>query len=521
MTRKALFLPVLSFAFFFQAWAQDQPPTQSPSPVARIFLNQLKGLDAAGRKAAGTCEDLRRCAGLMSKEAREAARNELFRLEGRTKGGGLLTEISQGFIALGFPQDAVRMLRMSPFDSGGGQMLSQAAGEFHNQGKYDLAMAAAQEALKIDPSDEAALAVLRLSERKVHKREIASLPVKKDSSVDAGPDDGAKAQAFVFSQAGAASQDASRRSAWPLPPTEVYHMPGTKPPSTWDTIVTGVGSLWKVYNHEPTPQERAVIDGLKMKLNSLPSGKDLVREMGGWDRIDKEVYFMVTEMSNDGTAAYVRPMTPWEVKKKGKNFVLAINKKLMEDGPETVMPVFGHELQHVADKLSGHAEYDLAVTSEHGAHLRQSHLFQQVDKGLSPERRKELEKKPAWLYQKWVTSMWEDRLLKLYPKKEDYQKVFQGSKNLQYVAGLAYDDIYKKAVKDGSPQVMYHVSDLYANATHEPEVTESGLLAKIKAEKNPVKRGRLESLLKELREMRRDIFRMDDSYRARTGQTLP
>ncbi|MBI5882948.1 MAG: hypothetical protein HZB91_07585 [Elusimicrobia bacterium] len=510
MTRKALFLAAFSAALLLQVPAQ----AESRGPVARIFLDQLKGLDDAGSKAAASCEDLRKCAALMTPAQKESARTDLLRLEGRTPSGGLLTEISQGFIALGYPQDAVRMLKMGPFDQSRGGLLTQAASEFQRQGRYELAMAAAQEALDADPKDEAALAVLRLSERRVHKREIASLPVLKDESVEGRPGEGG-------SRLAALTADPPAISAWPDLPMEVYHLPDTKPPSSWETIVTGVGSLWRVYFHSPSAKEAKDVAALKKSLESLPSGKDLVAEMGGWERVEKEVYFMVTDMSDDGTAAYVRPMTPWEAKKKGKNYVLAINSKLMEAGPEAVLPVFGHELSHVSDKLKGRTEFDLAVTSEHGAHLRQVYLFQEVEKSLTPQRRQEVEKKRIWMYQKWLTSMWEDHLLKLYPKKEDYQKVFSANKNLQYVAGLAYEDIAKKAVKDGTPQVLYHVSDLYANATHEPETTEEALLKKIEAAPDPAKRSALQAMLKKVREMRKGFFSTDEGYRARTGQTLP
>ncbi|MFA6318572.1 MAG: hypothetical protein WC943_14280 [Elusimicrobiota bacterium] len=514
MTRKALFLLVLSLCLLLQAPALRAAPSEPASPVPMIFARQIKELPPADRAQAGSCVDLRVCAGLMTKEQKEAARTDLLRLEGRTQEGGLLTEISQGFLALGFPADAARMLKMGPFDGSRGALLSRAASEFQRQGRFEDAMASAKEALALDPKNEAALAVVALSERRVGEREIKSLPKRPDAAVEGGPG-GGRSPAEVL------TGKSSKLSAWPALPMEVYHLPDTKPPSTWESIVTGVGSLWGVYFHSPTPQEKKDVVLLKQKLDSLPAGKELVAQMGGWERIDKEVYFMVTDMSSDGTAAYVRPLTPWEQKKKGKNCVMAINSRLMKEGSEAVLPVFGHELQHIDDKLKGRKEFDLAVTSEHGAHLRQVYLFQEVEKGLSPEKRKEMEKKPIWMYQKWLTSMWEDHLLKRYPKKEDYQKAMGASKNLQYLAGLAYEDIATKSVKDGSPQVMFHVSDLYANATNEPEVTEEGLLERIKTEPDRAKRKALESLLSKHREMRRGFLAADAGYRKRTGQTLP
>ncbi|MBI5624933.1 MAG: hypothetical protein HY924_14250 [Elusimicrobia bacterium] len=509
MTRPALSLPVLLAAAFLQVSVALSAPPQAPGPVERIFLSQLRGLEAQ----AGDCEDLRKCAGLMSPAQKELARTELLTLEGRTREGAVLSQISQGFLALGFPQDAARMLKMGPFDTGRASLLSQAAGEFHRQGRYDLAMAAAKDALSFDPKDEAALAVLQLSERRVQKRELSSLPVREQSEVGAE-------QGIGQPGAVALAKGPPRRPAWPSLSMEVYHMPDTKPPSGWETFITGIGSLAKVYFHSPSSEEKKDIESLKRKLDALPAGKALIADMGGWARVEKEVYFLVTSMPG-GTAAYVRPMTPWEAVKTGKHQVLAINKDLMKSGPETVVPVFGHELSHVADKLKGRTEFDLAVTSEHAAHLRQVYLFQEQEKALTPARRKELEKERMWMYQRWVASMWEDHLLKLYPKKEDYQKVFGANKNLQYLAGLAYEDIAKKAVEDGTPQVLYHVSDLYANATHEPEVTEDELLKKIKAETGDSKRSALESLLKKLREARKGFLAADQDYRARTGQTLP
>ena len=62
MTRKALFLAAFSAALLMQVPAQ----AESRGPVSRIFLDQLKGLDDAGRKTAASCEDLLKCAGLMT-----------------------------------------------------------------------------------------------------------------------------------------------------------------------------------------------------------------------------------------------------------------------------------------------------------------------------------------------------------------------------------------------------------------------------------------------------------------------
>ncbi|MBI5243773.1 MAG: hypothetical protein HY922_08865 [Elusimicrobia bacterium] len=513
MTPKALLLSAFVSAFLATAWTQEaSPPDQSPQrPVPKTFFLRLS---KDQRQAAGKDASLERMAAMMDAGRRSAVRNSLLELETVTEDMSLLTDIAQGYLALEFPEEAARIARLlrdsSPKKAA---LLSKSAGELHNAGKVEEAAAAAAEAFRLDPQDKAAEAIVKLSERRFQKKELALLPKGREASpVDPG---------------GAGNADALLRGskASPLsrvlPPMTTYHLPDTKPPSIWSQIGAGVGSIWDVMTHRESKEETAALQKLRDTLVSTPSGAEIIRSMGGWERVDKEVFFMFSKMPNDGTAAYVRPMTPWEEKRTGKKIVLAVNSKFMQEAPEMVVPVFGHELWHVADKLAGHGEMSLAVTSEHGAHLRQAYLFQEVDKRLTPQRRKELEKNRLWMYQKWVTSMWEDHLLKLYPKKEDYQKVFDGSKNLQYLAGLAYEDIHKKAVQDGTPQVLYHVSDLYANATNEPEVTEEQLSKAIAAETNPAKKKALQDLLAELLAMRKGMFGADNGYRTSTGQTLP
>ncbi|MBI5210576.1 MAG: hypothetical protein HY927_11455 [Elusimicrobia bacterium] len=500
MSRTALLLPALVLGLAAQALAYDLPRDTPAGAVAKVFLRQFSETQ---RTAAGQKEDFDRWAAMMDEGQRRGAAAGLARLEAATRDDPTLADIAAGYLALGGPEDAVRAAARLRDGRAKAARLAKAALLLQQQGRFD-------------PGNESAQAVLLLSQRRVEKREIRSLPARKGSSVDGA---GAAGKGGAEPWLSTAGGHKSRQGL--LPPVEVYHMPDTKPPSTWAQLKMGVGSLWQVYRHKPSPKETTALAGLKAGLDSFPSGSQMIREMGGWERIEKEVYFMYADMPDDGTLAYVRPLAPWEARKTGKRYVLAINNKYRDEQPEAVLPVVAHELWHVADKMAGHDEPLLSVTSEHGAHLRQVYLFQEVDKKLTAEQRKELEKSRVWLYQKWVVSMWEDHLKQRYARKEDYQKVFAGSKNLEYLAGLAYEDVLKKAVGDGTPQVLYHVSDLYANATNQPEVTEDALLEKIRLETDQAKRRDLENLLKELRAMRASLFQTDQAYRVRTAQTLP
>lgn len=501
MTRKALLFPLLLCAVLaVRAQSPDSPTVEG---------TLLQSIDPA-RRAELSGAGVERIAEGLAEPQRAAAREGLLALEPKAS-DATLDEIARGYLALGFPQDAARLARLLP-SGPRAALLSRAAVAFNASGDADAAAAASKEVLALDPSDKAAEAVLKLSERKVGKKEIALLRSKPSF----------QAVATAVQPAVAVKLQPARPLQRPafLPKIDAYHMPDTKPPSTWQTLRAGVGSLWDVYWYKPSAEHQAGMRKLKDTLTSTETGAALIKEMGGWERVDKEVLFMFSKMPGDGTAAFVRPMAPWETEKTGKKYVMAVNRDFIKDKAAVVVPVFGHELRHIADKMEGYGDMNLAVTSEHGAHLDQVYLLQELEKKLTPQEKADLNKNRMWLYQKWVASMWEDHLLKLYPKKEDYQKAFEGSKNLQYLAGLAYEDIVKKAVKDGTPQVHYHVSDLYANATHEPEVTEAQLLKAIAAEADPARRRQLESLLVDLKAMRKRIFETDDAYRRRTGQTL-
>jgi len=514
MTRKALLLSAFFCAFIAAARAQQAaaPKDDVPGQVSQAFLVNLS---PDQRGAAGQDATFGRMAAFMSSDQRYATRGGLIELEGGAKPAGL-AEIARGYLALDFPEDAARIARlMEDGSKNKAGLLSRAAGAFHRAGKYKEAAETAAEAFRLDPSDKAAEAVAKLSERRFTKKDVPLLHAKPETppvAALAAP----RAAADPMAPGPKPSSVASRL----LPRMETYHLPETKPPSFWSQLRMGLGSIWDVMNYKPTPEQTAGIKKLRDMLGSTQTGAGIVKELGGWEQIDKNVLFMYEKMPEDGTAAYVRPMTPWEQKKTGKQLVLAVNSEFLRTNPEIVLPVMGHELWHVADKVNGFGDAELSVASEHGAHLRQVYLFQEMENKLTPAQRKEYEKDHMWMYQKWVASLWEDHLTTRYATKQDYEDQYKGSKNLQYLAGLAYEDVYKRAVKDGTPQVLYHVSDLYANATAEPEVSEEGLLKEIKAEQDPAKRQSLQKLLDEVRQMRRRLFDADDAYRTRTGQTV-
>lgn len=416
--------------------------------------------------------------------------------------------LARAYLAAGFADDAKRLLASPPAKAVGGE-----AARLLAAGRNEAAAEAARRALALDPKDQAAWAVLKLSERRLADQKLR-LPEagRPDLPVPAGAGGPGLRLARL-----SGSAPAGQKSVVPI---SGYHSPETVKPGALAQFVFGMDSLADVLLHRSAGKENAAFRELRGRLDAVSSGAELVRDMGGWDAIDRTVHFNYEDLPSKGTLAYVRPLLPWETLATGKRYALIMSRELLGAPPETAAPIFAHELSHVRDHMRGDlADPRLAVTSEHGAHLRQVYVFQELEKKSSPERLAALRSDRLWMSQKWLASLWEDRILSRYPTRQSYQDLFKDSKKLRYLAGLAYEDVYKKTVADGTPQVFYHVSDLYAAATSETETTEAELERRI--QQGALDRQALETRLKRLRAMRASTLQADADYRRRTGQTLP
>ncbi|MFA6029806.1 MAG: hypothetical protein WC969_08135 [Elusimicrobiota bacterium] len=508
MPRGSAFFAVLFCAGLAAARAADAPVLRER--IDALFCAQLDDGARASLPAGSSYVDAAR---FLDPAGRQTVRAGLLPLEKGEDETGLI-ELASAYLAAGWNADAERLLLAlgkGPATSPG--ILALKASLLLQAGRYPEAAEAARETLKLSPGYPPAVTTLKLSERHLAGKtlRLPSSAKKEDPAVAIG--------ASRRGAAALASTTAARRSVFE--PPSAYHMPDTKKPGFFGNLYSGIKSLWDAYAYEPSPKETAAFAKMRASLQSTGAGADLIERMGGWEGVDKNILFIYTDLGKDGTLAYVRPLTPGEQKKSGKKFMLAMHARHLDSPPEVVVPVFAHELTHVYDHLVEFNDHRLALASEHGAHLRQMYVFQELTSPLTPARRAELMKDKIFRHQEWLLTMWIDHLLSKYPTKESYQASFGDDKKLRYLSGLAYEDIAKKAIGDGTPQLLYHVSDLYAAATNEQEVTERELTDALAGEKDPARRARIEALLKDLRSMRGRFLGIDQRYREKTGQTLP
>ncbi|MBI4347948.1 MAG: hypothetical protein HY553_13910 [Elusimicrobia bacterium] len=153
------------------ASAEDLAPAGAEQvDLASVFASVLTQEQRAGL-APGVGPEAAIAA--MRTEQREAAREKLRSLEATTRDAAGLRVIGQGYFMLAQFDDAMRAARkVQASDPGfpGGYSL-EATAAYHS-GDFDLAVARAQESLRRDPEDPVALAVLRLSERRVPRLEL-------------------------------------------------------------------------------------------------------------------------------------------------------------------------------------------------------------------------------------------------------------------------------------------------------------------------------------------------------------
>lgn len=128
------------------------------SPV-RAALAQTAGVTDAGRASLETL-----AAGIVA-DRRPDAKSALDSIDRRGLSTGEFGELSRAYVLLGFPEAAARAGNaLPPNDPRRASGLSQAASAAANRSEYEHAVRLANEALRLNPRDPVATAVLRLAQ---------------------------------------------------------------------------------------------------------------------------------------------------------------------------------------------------------------------------------------------------------------------------------------------------------------------------------------------------------------------
>ena len=128
----------------------------------RAALTADQAVSLTGRHELGTLSTA------LSPKQRNLVRERLFSLEARTRDSSVLDDILQAYLVLGRPDDALRvaahLTRAGPNRASVHVLLAEA---WADMGRYEDAEDQAREALRIDPADRSALALLKMNEGRV------------------------------------------------------------------------------------------------------------------------------------------------------------------------------------------------------------------------------------------------------------------------------------------------------------------------------------------------------------------
>lgn len=302
-------------------------------------------------------------------------------------------------------------------------------------------------------------------------------------------------------------------------PGLAYHDPKAKKPGVLARFWGGLRSVWSLHRKEMTPRERAALQSLKRALSGTETGKRLVSELGGWERIESEVLIRFGLTQSEGTWAYATILAPGAVKDPKKKYALVLNETLAAEPAEIVAPVLGHELSHILDFKRGHTEADLAITGEKGAHRVQIYIHLEMREGLGPARLKRLKENHRWGYMIFIADLWIDRLTERFKDKAAFSSVF-AEDAYQEMAKNAFGDLKNRIVGRGSPHLDYHIEDIYEFFTDEKDVADEVEKRSRRVFYSQKQRAADEILLKEAARMEKAFGEIDRRYRRKHGHMI-
>jgi hypothetical protein len=247
-----------------------------------------------------------------------------------------------------------------------------------------------------------------------------------------------------------------------------YHTDDVRKPWLITELWHGMVDNWNYSHHAMTPGERSRLAELKRQLSSTAAGRQLVEDLGGWAKVERDVSIKFAPISSGSTLAQAFPNGLERADGTTAPFGIALNSRLANAPPELLTSILAHELSHVRDNERYGALGGLAVPSEFQAHRTQVYVYEELMKAAGPKRRQEVEATRDGQYMKFIVSMWEDHIVQRYRTEKDFAAAFKGPK-LPKLAVMVYRDLASGRIKPGSPQLDYHVQDLYDAATLESD----------------------------------------------------
>lgn len=249
-----------------------------------------------------------------------------------------------------------------------------------------------------------------------------------------------------------------------------YHTDDTQKPWLITEIYHNLVDRWNYSRHAMSADETRRLAAVKQALSSTATGRRLVEDLGGWAKVERDVTIKFAPISDDHTLGAAFPTGLKNADGTTAPFGIVLNSRLAGAPPELLTTILGHELSHVRDNERYGTLGGLAVPSEYQAHRTQVQVYEELMKAEGGKRRQEVEATRDGQYMKFIASMWEDHIVQRYRTEKDFAATFTGAR-LPKLAVLVYRDLASGRVKPGSPQLDYHVQDLYAAATSESDAS--------------------------------------------------
>lgn len=392
----------------------------------------------------------------------EPAAPELLSLESRAAGASPAQKVGirQELSALGerLPRTAenlsaqARILAALGDDAGAAALVGASVAEgtrlFERQ-DYAGALAYANTALAIDPRNQAATGLKRMSEGRAK-----SASVEPRAAVSAAASGGGRDAADVRPPV---LEQRMKKAAVAVPhltmtPHEgAYVSPGTKRPNPVSALIAGVISGFKKSIYDYNSQGMPKVEQARRILEGTPSGSRLLNDLGGWDEIKRTVQIDVAPLPSERTLALANCRV---LPNEHGRCTLNVNLSVATREPEVLAVVLAHELQHIRDYETVQIPEGLAIPSEFAAHRRQSYVYLELLRSLSEQRRSVLAQDDHWQEMGFVADLWKDRILQNYSTIDAFASRHP---NMKEMAEAAYSDLTSGAVKPGSDQVDFHL----------------------------------------------------------------
>lgn len=384
-------------------------------------------------------------------------------------------------------------------------------------GEYGSAQAAAEKALQRSPGDKNLLALLHQVKGRVIVKSASTPPAPLRPGTAAATAPASAGRPLVF------PAPAAKTKAEPPPLASAdsegaaYVSGGAKKRSGFGLLMDGFLSMG-VYNLDrESANEKARMSELRKSIESTDSGKALISDLGGWEKIDREVDMRFVWMRSRNTGAYVRPLMTGE-----KRYALAVNSRMMNAPDAIAAPILAHELSHIRDHQAGDMVAGLHIPSEYAAHRTQIHVFQELKKRMTPSQIEDLKTRSDGNYLLFITMLWEDHLQERFRNSADMAKATGDHRRYSRMAEDVFADLQTKKVAPGSPQLDYHLNSetngLYRLMTSEKDIVD---LVKENPATTPSQRARDAVVLNRRERLLSLAEKRDQDFRSKYGFVIP